>query len=183
MNFIEPHRDLWRLTDGDAAGSRAKPLPHVLMTLAQWETSRASWPAGIPIGVLLPNDADVACIADDLRQLALIALSFPKWVDGRAYSQAHLLRARYRFKAELRATGEVLVDMLPLLHRNGFDAVVLRADQSIDAARRALSFFPGHYQGDVLNPVPRFAQQHCAAESLSRMPGNAGVDVDPGDAR
>jgi uncharacterized protein (DUF934 family) len=85
-------------------------------------------------------------------------LQFPKWVDGRAYSQAHLLRKRYRFAGEVRATGEVLVDMLPLMKRTGFDAAVLRGDQSLDVAERALRFFPGHYQGDVTEPRPLFAR-------------------------
>ena len=58
----------------------------------------------------------------------------------------------------MRATGDVLVDMLPLLERTGFDAVVLRADQCIDAAERALGFFPGHYQGDARDNRPLFAR-------------------------
>jgi uncharacterized protein (DUF934 family) len=85
-------------------------------------------------------------------------LHFPKWVDGRAYSQARLLRMRLRYGGEVRATGDVLVDMLPLLQRTGFDAVVLRHDQSIEAAERALGFFPGHYQGDAQDNRPLFAR-------------------------
>ena len=91
-------------------------------------------------------------------RLRAIALHFPKWVDGRAYSQARLLRARYRFEGEIRATGDVLVDMLPLLQRTGFDAVQLREGQSEEAARRALAFFPGHYQADVVERRPLFAR-------------------------
>jgi uncharacterized protein (DUF934 family) len=100
----------------------------------------------------------VELLHDDLPRFALIALQFPKWTDGRAYSQARLLRARLRFQGEVRATGEVLVDMLPLLHRSGFDAVLMRADQSLDSAQRALRFFAGHYQGDVHEPRPVFAR-------------------------
>jgi len=111
---------------------------------------------------------DVETLEGDLPRLALVALHFPKWVDGRAYSQAHLLRARYRFEGEIRATGEVLVDMLPLLQRTGFDAVVLRGDQSQDAARRALGFFPGHYQGDVRDAQPLFAKPDGTADALVR---------------
>ncbi|MBV8502449.1 MAG: DUF934 domain-containing protein [Paucibacter sp.] len=107
----------------------------------------------------LANDADVESIAAQLPQLRAIALQFPKWVDGRAYSQARLLRSRYRFRGEIRAVGEVLVDMLPMLQRTGFDAVQLRSDQDEAAARRALAFFPaGHYQGDVTRPLPKFAR-------------------------
>lgn len=110
-----------------------------------------------PIDVVLANDVDLESIAADLDKHGSIALVFPKWTDGRAYSQARLLRARYRFAGEIRATGEVLVDMVPLLARTGFDAVALRADQSKAFAERALSFFAdGHYQGDLIEPLPRF---------------------------
>ena len=78
---------------------------------------------------------------------------------GRAYSQARLLRSRYRFWGEVRAIGEVLVDMLPLLERTGFDSVVLRADQDRSAAEHALRFFPGHYQGDVKEARPVYLRE------------------------
>jgi uncharacterized protein (DUF934 family) len=108
----------------------------------------------------LANDADVEALADPIAQADVVALTFPKWVDGRAYSQAALLRRRLGFKGEIRAVGEVLVDMLPLLQRTGFDAVQLRADQSVEAARRALGFFDeGHYQGDVTQTQPWFARR------------------------
>ena len=110
-----------------------------------------------PPDLVLANDADVEAIAGDLDRHAIIALVFPKWTDGRAYSQARLLRRRYRFAGEIRATGEVLADMVPLLARCGFDAIQLRADQSQAVAERALAFFPqGHYQGDLGEPLPRF---------------------------
>jgi uncharacterized protein (DUF934 family) len=87
-----------------------------------------------------------------------VVLQFPKWTDGRAYSQGHVLRARLRFAGELRASGDVLVDMLPLLARTGFDAVQLRHDQSEDSARRALTLVTDHYQGDVVQTRPLFAR-------------------------
>jgi len=109
--------------------------------------------------VTLANDADPIDLLPRLHKLTLIALQFPKWTDGRAYSQARLLRARYRYRGELRATGEVLADMLPLLERTGFDAVQLAAGQDQAAAERALQFFDsGHYQGDVRQPRPLFAR-------------------------
>jgi len=113
-----------------------------------------------PAELALANDADVETIAADLARVASVALAFPKWNDGRAYSQARLLRARHRYAGEIRATGEVLVDMLPLLVRCGFDAAELRADQSLAAAARALAFFPdGHYQGSLGAPLPRFRRR------------------------
>ena len=109
--------------------------------------------------LVLPNDADPESIAPDLPRYAVIALVFPKWVDGRAYSQARLLRSRFGFTGEIRATGEVLADMVPLLARTGFDAVALRAGESRATAERALAFFPeGHYQGDVNEARPHFGR-------------------------
>jgi uncharacterized protein (DUF934 family) len=118
-------------------------------------------------GVSVPNDVDIETLEADLPRLALIALQFPKWTDGRAYSQARLLRARYRFGGEVRATGEVLVDMLPLLARTGFDAVALRPDQNREAAERALRLVPVHYQGDVRVRQPLFGRAAPAAAAGS----------------
>ena len=168
MKFIESHKDRWCALGGeDGPAVCINPVPHLLLDVAQWHAFRAQWPAGMPVGVIVGNDADVEDIAADVPRLGLVVLRFPKWIDGRAYSQAHLLRSRYRFDGEVRATGEVLVDMLPLLQRSGFTSVQLRADQSLDAARRALGFFPGYYQGSVNDPLPLFAKPPGTAEALA----------------
>ena len=120
------------------------------------------------IGVLWPNARDVAELKPYLSRLSVVALTFPKFRDGRAYSQARLLRSRYRFGGEVRATGEVLVDMVPLLSRTGFDAAVLRHDQSIEAAERALAFFPAHYQGDTADNRPLFAKPEAAQAAVAK---------------
>ena len=109
--------------------------------------------------LLLENTHDVTSRRDALLTASGIALQFPKWVDGRAYSQARLLRSRLAYAGPLLATGEVLVDMLPLLQRCGFSVAVLRADQDIVAAQRALGYFEGHhehYQADLISKLPRF---------------------------
>jgi uncharacterized protein (DUF934 family) len=101
----------------------------------------------LPDGALvLDNTADVLAQAGSLPGHPAVVLHFPKWTDGRAYSQAVLLRGRLRYAGSVVATGQVLVDMLPLLQRCGFDAVQLRADQQIAHAREALGFFGSHYQ-------------------------------------
>ena len=134
MKFISTHdkpRDPWHTVDGDDGPMvTLTPAPFSLLTLLQWRGVRSHWPEGMTVGVLLANDVEMTEIAGDLPRLALVALQFPKWVDGRAYSQAKVLRSRFRYAGEVRAIGEVLVDMLPLLQRTGFDAVVMRADQS-----------------------------------------------------
>ena len=170
MKFIDSHHDRWHLAAGEDG-----PLPHpspadqLLLTLEQWHAVRSHWSeqvtAGKRLGLQLSNEADVEALKADLPRLALIALSFPKWTDGRAYTQARLLRTRLGFQGEIRATGEVLVDMLPLLQRTGFDAVQLRADQRVDAAQRALGFFVAHYQGDTNEPRPAFRREPVAVEA------------------
>ena len=174
MNFINPQTDRWHTVSGeDGPFVTLTPAPHSLLGLAQWHSARATWPSGMPVGVQLANDCDVAELAADLPRLALVALQFPKWTDGRAYSQARVLRTRYRYAGEIRATGEVLVDMMPLLRRTGFDAVVLRADQSREAAERALHQFSAHYQGDVAQRKPIFAR---APDELRALTGRTFVD-------
>jgi uncharacterized protein (DUF934 family) len=157
MKFIQSHSDRWKPVVGEDG-----PMPHPdpaadrLLTLDQWHAVREHWPARFPVALSVPNDLDIESLADDLPRVALVALRFPKWTDGRAYTQARLLRTRLGFTGEVRATGEVLVDMVPLLARTGFDAAQLRGDQKIESAERALSFFNGHYQGDVQQPLPVF---------------------------
>jgi len=109
------------------------------------------WP---PEALVLENTADVLALAAQLAEHASVVLRFPKWTDGRAYSQAVLLRSRLRYVGEIIAVGEVLADMLPLLRRCGFDAVQLRADQAQETAERALGFMPGHYQTVASERVP-----------------------------
>lgn len=102
----------------------------------------------------LSNDADLHALA--LAGVQRIELVLPKFTDGRAYSQAFLLRRRRGFTGDLRATGEVLVDQLPLMARCGFSSAVLRADQDLHTAQRELARFTRHYQGDALQAQPHF---------------------------
>jgi len=108
----------------------------------------------------LANDADPLALS--LEEVHCIDLHFPKFTDGRAFSQAFLLRRRREFKGEIRATGDVLVDQLAQMARSGFDVAVLRADQDMVTAQRVLASYPGHqvgrYQGDAVHVVPHFAE-------------------------
>ena len=96
-------------------------------------------------GVLLDNTDDPGLLAADFDKLALIAVRFPKFTDGRGYSIARLLR-RLGWKGELRAVGDVLRDQLFYMTRCGFDAFALRAGQDAQAALRAFSDFSAPYQ-------------------------------------
>jgi uncharacterized protein (DUF934 family) len=103
----------------------------------------------------LSNDTDAASV--DLLGVTSITLQFPKFTDGRAYSQAHYLRVRAGFDGELVAWGDVLVDQLPQMHRMGFSHAVLRNDQSLQVALAVLAQFKDYYQGDTHERNPRFA--------------------------
>lgn len=96
-------------------------------------------------GVLWPNDRSVSDLAPHLDRLALVALVFPNFRDGRAYTQARLLRERHHFRGELRATGQVLRDQFVFLHRAGFNAfeVTKPADAAafIETMRRYSVFY------------------------------------------
>ena len=116
-------------------------------------------PADVPVGLIVPTTPTSRSIAADLPRLPLHrAAVFPKWADGRAYSQARLLRARYRFaRRDPR-------------HRRGarrHDAAAARAPASTPSrcaptsrrsspSARCRFFADGHYQGDVIEPLPRF---------------------------
>ncbi len=107
------------------------------------------------IGVMhLRNDAELHELA--LDGVHRIELQFPKFSDGRAFSQAVMLRRRLGFKGELRATGDVLVDQVVQMHRSGFDSAVLRADQDPAVALRQFRRYSGFYQGDLHTNAPHF---------------------------
>lgn len=108
----------------------------------------------------LANDADP--LQAPLEGVTRIDLHFPKFTDGRAFSQAFLLRRRRGFGGEIRATGDVLADQLAQMERSGFDVAVLRADQDIATAQRVLAAYPGYgvgkYQGDAVDVQPHFKE-------------------------
>lgn len=114
----------------------------------------------------IPNDIDPSGIA--LEGVTRIDLNFPKFTDGRAYSQAFLLRRRLGFGGELRATGDVLIDQLVQMERTGFDVAVLRADQNIDFAQRQFDRYRGFYQGDAVTVQPLFVREGASPAARER---------------
>ena len=104
----------------------------------------------------IANDADPMEI--DLNGITRINLHFPKFTDGRAYSQARLLRQRRQFAGEIRATGDVLIDQLVHMARCGFDVAVLKDGVDAADAQRQFDRFSGFYQGDAVQAQPLFAQ-------------------------
>jgi uncharacterized protein (DUF934 family) len=98
------------------------------------------------LGVLWPNDRRVAELEPWLGHIALIALVFPKFKDGRAYSQARLLRETYGFRGTLRATGDVLRDQFHFLVRAGFDSFEVKKDADARVFADVLARYSVYYQ-------------------------------------
>jgi len=112
--------------------------------------------ASDPSVISMANDADPRSLS--LEGVHRIDLHFPKFTDGRAYSQAFLLRRRLGFQGEIRATGDVLIDQLVSMARTGFDVAVLREDLAASAAQRQFDRFPAFYQGSAVDTQPLFAK-------------------------
>lgn len=119
-------------------------------------TSGADAPAGLENVLKLANDADPLAVS--LDGVERVELDFPKFTDGRAFSQAYLLRRRLGFKGDIRGTGHVLIDQLLQMQRCGFSSAVLRADQDSAHAQRQLDRYSRFYQGDAVNVQPRFKE-------------------------
>lgn len=99
-----------------------------------------------PVGVRLKSDESPELLADDLDRLAVVALEFPAFRDGRAYSYARILRERYGYTGEVRAVGEVLMEQIHFMLRTGFDAFEIDADDPLADFRTAVEDFSVWYQ-------------------------------------
>lgn len=133
------------------------PEDPVIVSLKRWKQQRTELlERGDRVGVRLPNTVNPVELAEDLPRLAVIALEFPKFADGRAYSQARLLRERYGYRGEIRAVGDVLRDQVLFMARSGFDAFELRADRSLEDALEAFGELSESYQPAVDQPLPLY---------------------------
>lgn len=145
--------DGWQLLPADA------PVPasgDVIVGLKQWNAwNAAPGERSGRVAVVLHSDERPEQI-EGLDRLPLIAIDFPKFVDGRGYTSARLLRERLGFKGELRAVGEVLRDQLFYMHRCGIDSFALKAGKDIEGALAAFDDFSVAYQPAADDPRPLF---------------------------
>jgi uncharacterized protein (DUF934 family) len=137
-----------------------EPLPAagaILLPLARLEAeAEYLWHRPDGLGVELLPDEPVERLEDWIEHLELIALRFPAFADGRAFSAARILRQRYRFVGELRATGEVLVDQRQFMLQCGFDSFEVAEGRPLETWRRARVQMPLTYQvgyAEALGPV------------------------------
>jgi uncharacterized protein (DUF934 family) len=126
-----------------------------------------------PIGVAWPNNRRVVELEPYFDRLALVVLSFPNFKDGRAYSQARILRERYGFRGELRASGQVLRDQFLFLVRAGFDALDVAKAADVEAYAAALARYSVFYQ--VAGEGRTSAARRRLARLTAPMPGEAVV--------
>ncbi|NVD74017.1 DUF934 domain-containing protein [Duganella sp. BJB488] len=137
----------------------AVPAGKFIVPLSLWLVQRellAARAAAGEIGVWIASDERPEALKDDLSKVALIAVDFPKFTDGRGYSIAYNLRTRLGWTGELRAIGDVLRDQLFSMRRVGFNAYATRPDRSIHEALKGLSDFSETYQASVDQKVPLF---------------------------
>jgi uncharacterized protein (DUF934 family) len=144
--------DTWRSV---SEGEGVPAAGHVIFTLDWWNAERQAFAgSNVPLGLRVDAGVKLEDIAEDISRFSVIALTFPKFGDGRAFSTAVLLRERYGFKGELRAVGEVLIDQIQPMMRCGFDAFEV-TDAITEAAIRE-----GHFPG-----VAHFYQPGLGAET------------------
>ncbi|MGF1469323.1 MAG: DUF934 domain-containing protein [Sandaracinaceae bacterium] len=116
----------------------------VLVPFERWSDELAGRDA--PVGVIVPGSAEAKDVAPLLDRVPLVAITFPKFTDGRGYSLARSLRERYGFRGELRAVGDVLRDQLFYMARCGFDAFELKEGKDVEDALSAFEDFSVTYQ-------------------------------------
>jgi uncharacterized protein (DUF934 family) len=169
-NLIKDRRvaaDTWQLLERVPGDDSAAALPggDLIVPLSLWIARRGDFGARKgEIGVWLDAHEGPEAIANDVGRFAVIALRFPKFGDGRAYSTARLLRERYGYKGELRAVGDVLHDHLYFMEQCGFDAFALREDQDAQEALSVFSTFSDGYQTSALRPAPLFRRRLAAGK-------------------
>ncbi len=146
--FIE---DSWRSLADDSPVEGPS-----IVSLKRWQELRDRREGdNLPVGVRLDAGEPIDLLVPDLERVALIALVFPKFNDGRSFSKASMLRGQYGFKGEIRAVGEVLWDQLQLMRRCGFDAFEVDNEPTIRALERGKKpFMDEFYQPGLEAEAP-----------------------------
>lgn len=153
--------------------STAESIPEdgsIIVSLDQWLANLDALIARrSPLGIRLRSNQHPEVIADDLDHFAVIALEFPVFKDGRAYTYARLLRERWGFRGELRAVGDVLLEQLHYMQRVGFNAFELVSADPLKDWQTATSEFSTWYQatGDGRLPARELRHQPAAARRIA----------------
>ena len=158
--IIDDAWEIIRISEGQAPESISLADTSTLYPLAVWRALRDRILAtNQPAGVWLQSVENIESLAGDLDRIAVIAIDFPKFTDGRGYSAARLLRERYGYQGEIRAIGDVLRDQLFFMKRCGFNAFAVKNGKDIEDALAGLRDFSETYQGAVDQPQPLFRRR------------------------
>ncbi|MGD0190627.1 MAG: DUF934 domain-containing protein [Rhizomicrobium sp.] len=123
------------------------PLSGAIVSLKRFLGEKASLLArNAPLGVRLKSDESPEPLNGEVHRLSVVALEFPKFRDGRAFSWARMLRTKLGYRGEVRAVGDFLYDQLAFMHRVGIDAFEVRENVTLDDYRRALGEMTNVYQ-------------------------------------
>ena len=157
----ETRSDDWTLLPRDVNAAEL-PAGDLILPFRVWVEARTELLArGSRAGVWLASDEQAEDLEPFLAELAIIAIDFPVFSDGRGYSNARILRERLGYDGELRAVGDVLRDQLFLMRRCGFDSFALRSDRDAAQAVSALADFRHAYQQATIDPgVPLVRRDH-----------------------
>lgn len=161
VNSSQPEiseHDNWHLVDAIENSEAIWPKSMLVIPFKEWLESPETY-ATDPKAFWLDNETDVHLVEPWLDKIELIALSFPKFTDGRAYTQAVELRTQLRWRGELRAFGDVLRDQLTHMHRCGFNSFAVREDKDILDAMKGLNGISTRYSGSAIEPEPLFRRR------------------------
>jgi len=132
---------------------------NVLLPLAYYLAHRDQLKGRNDIGIWLEAGDEIEDIAEFANELAVVALNFPAFADGRAYSSANILKRTMQYQGEIRAIGDVRRDQLSQMAHCGFNAFELADGQDANKCLEALDAFTENYQATVANPEPLFRRR------------------------
>ncbi len=151
----------WLLMEAtDAPETVDIPADAVIIPLNVWQARKQELTGRIAtLGVWLNSDQFADQLGEEAQQLPLVAVNFPGFMDGRGFSTARLLRERYGYSGELRATGSIIRDQLFFLQRCGFNSFDLPEGADLEAAMNSFNDFSETYQAAVDQPLPLFRRR------------------------
>lgn len=158
--IVENDWPLMAKPDGEPAEASV-PEGKVIVPLKIWQAQKEALKSRDSLGVWLDTDETADELGDEARELPLVAVNFPAFADGRAFTTARMIRERYGFEGELRAVGYFLAEQACYLRRCGVNALDFGEDrqQHLEAAVEALNDFTEYYQSSVDQPLPLFRRR------------------------
>lgn len=155
--------DPWVFVENEEDLAQYQTTKNLILPIRLWETMRAAEVSqgheSSLNGIWLSPDDNEESLKPWLNVLPLIALQFPSFRDGRAYTQAYTIKTRLSWRGELRAVGDVLRDQLSLMRQCGFNSFAIRDDKSVEDALKGLSGISVLYGRSAIEPKPLFRRR------------------------